>query len=185
MTGILSLQNSYLSETNQTTKDKILSELYIELVKLGKYILQIKKYPNPQEDIYDLASDVCCRLIEKQIPVIKSAPSAYIGSALFFKNKETFHSSLDDIEEPSSDSFEEALFTSDETEKLQQELINYASTFITNAFTLQLVKETIRYQMDAKDVKKQLSPEDKTDYSKAVRKLRQYLREKTNAQTSM
>lgn len=181
MTGILSLQNAYLSETNQTTKDKLLSELYIELLKLGKYILQIKKYPNPLEDIYDLASDVCCRLIEKQVPVIKSAPSAYISSALFFKNKETFHASLEDIEEPADDSFEDAFFTSDDTEKLKEELIDYSSTFITNPFILQLVKETIQFQMDAKDVKKQLSPEEKTEYSKAVKKVRQYLREKTNA----
>lgn len=180
MTGILSLQNLYLSETNLEAKDKLLSELYIELIKLGKYILQIKKLPNPQEDIYDLASDVCCRLIEKQIPVIKSAPSAYISSALFFKNKETFHDSLQDAEEPSADSFEEALFISAETEKLQEALISYAETIIENPFILQLVSETIAFQMDARDVKDHIEePADKTEYSRAIRKIRQYLKDKT------
>lgn len=184
MTGILSLQNLYLSETDPEARDRYLSELYVELIKLGKYILQIKRFQNPQEDVYDLASDVCCRLLEKQIPVIKSAPSAYISSALFFKNKETFHDSLEDVEEPSEDSFEETLFITKETEKLQQELINYASGFITNPFIFQLVNETITYKMDAKDVKDHIEePADKTEYSRAIRKIRQYLREKSNAAT--
>lgn len=183
MTGILSLQNAYLSETNPATRDQLLSDLYIELIKLGKYILQIKKLPNPQEDIYDLASDVCCRLIEKQMPVIKSAPSAYIGSALFFKNKETFHDSIDDIDEPAEDSFEDNMFSSDEVEKLQEELVAYSVSLTNDPFILQLLKETILYQMDAKSVKQDLSPEEKTEYSKAIKKVRQYLKEKANGTT--
>lgn len=180
MKGILSLQNAYLSETNTAVKDQLLSDLYIELIKLGKYILQIKKLPNPQEDIYDLASDVCCRLIEKQIPVIRSAPSAYIGSALFFKNKETFHASIDDIDEPTEDSFEDNMFSSDEVGKLQEELIAFCVSITNDPYILQLLKETVLYQMDAKAVKKDLSPEEKTEYSKAIKKVRQYLREKVN-----
>ena len=184
MTGILTLQNAYLSTTDPTERNNLLSELYLELIKLGRYILQIKKLPNPQEDIYDLASDVCCRLIDKQIPVIKSALSAYISSALFFKNKDTFHDSLEDVEEPSELSFEEKIFSTEDTEKLQQQLISYAQTFITNPFIFQLVSETITYQMDAKDVKKHLEDSsDRSEYSRAIRKIRQYLRDKTQEGT--
>lgn len=182
MTGILLLQEQYLNETDPALKEEILSFLYTEIVKLGKFLAQIKHYPNDIDDIYDIASDISCRLIETQEPVIKSAPSAYISSALYFKNKDTFHDSLEDVEEPSEDSFEETLFISNETEKLQQELISYASSIITNPFIFQLVNETISYQMDAKDVKNRIEEAaDKTEYSRAIRKIRQYLREKTNA----
>jgi len=182
LTGILLLQDSYLNETDAAKRDQILSDFYIELIKLGKFLLSIKKLPNSEDDIYDLASDVCARLIERQAPVIKSAPSAYISSALFFKNKESFHSSLEDIEEPSEESFENSLFISEDMESIKEDLISYSKTLTTNQFIQQLLEETIYYQIQSKSIKSQLNnPADRTEYSKAIRKLHQYLKEKISA----
>lgn len=182
MTGILLLQDSYLKETDAAKKNQILSDLYIEIIKLGKFLLSIKKLPNPEDDIYDLASDICARLIEKQVPIIKSAPSAYISSSLFFKNKESFHSSLEDIEEPSEESFENSLFKTEDLESIKDELISYSKTLTTNKFIQQLLEETIYYQIQSKSIKSQLNnPAEKTEYSRAIRKLHQYLKEKISA----
>ena len=96
MTGIKVLQNQYLEATDSAQKDKILSELYIEIIKLEKFLIQLKKLPNQIDDVYDLASNICMRLIEKQQPIIKTAPSQYLSNSLFYMNKTKFHDSLDD-----------------------------------------------------------------------------------------
>ena len=82
--GILRAQEMYLS----TRENKYIEDLYRQLVQLGMYLLTRKgrKYQDP-EQVRDLATDICLRLMEKGEPVIRSAPSTYLRLALWYASK--------------------------------------------------------------------------------------------------
>ena len=81
---ILMLQEQYL----RTRDIRIIEELYRQLVQLGMFILTTKGrgYQDP-DDVRDLATDICLRLMERSEPVIRSAPSTYLRLALWYKRK--------------------------------------------------------------------------------------------------
>lgn len=81
---ILTAQENYL----KTRDNKYVEELYNNVVRLGMFILTRRgqKYQDP-EDVRDLATDICLKLMEKGEPVISSAPSGYLSRALWYKQK--------------------------------------------------------------------------------------------------
>ena len=82
--GILKLQQLYL----ETREQRYVEDLYKDLVRLGLYIQTRKgrRYRDP-DDVADLATDICLRLMERGEPVIRSAPSTYLRLALWYKGK--------------------------------------------------------------------------------------------------
>lgn len=82
--GILTAQEKYL-ETGDASH---VESLYRQLVQLGMHILTRRggRFQEP-EDVLDIAADVCMRLMERGEPVLRSAPSAYMTLALFYKRK--------------------------------------------------------------------------------------------------
>ncbi len=94
--GILKAQDLYLS----TKDNKYIESLYQQLVQLGMFILTRKGrgFQDP-EDVRDLATDICLRLMERSEPVIGCAPSAYLARALWYKRKPGMEfADLDEIE---------------------------------------------------------------------------------------
>ncbi len=93
---IKSLQEEYLQTKNQA----LLSEMYIQLVKLGFYLLKNKHYyTNTGKDIenivYDVAQTIVMRLMLNEEPVINDYPSRYMKQAIYYaslpiKNNERF-----------------------------------------------------------------------------------------------
>lgn len=191
MTGILLLQDQYLKETNSAAKEKTLSVLYTEVVKLGKFLAQIKHFSNDIDDIYDIASDICCRLIETQEPVIKSAPSAYISSAIYFKNKSTFHSYLDDLDEslqPSDISTEEEVIKSIHMKDKTQDYIDFILSITTDGSEVQeLAINCLLDNISCKDIKKDISDQPtKKEFNRVMKQLKQRIQEDiNNAQKNM
>ena len=182
MTGILLLQEQYLNETDPALKEVILSSLYTEVVKLGKFLAQIKHYPNDIDDIYDIASDISCRLIETQEPVIKSAPSAYISSAIYFKNKSTFHSYLDDLDEslqPSDISTEEAVIKSLQMNDKTQQYIDFIKSITTDGSEVQeLAINCLLDNISYKDIKRDISDQTtKKEFNRVMKQLKQQIQE--------
>lgn len=98
----LEAQRLYL----ETKDPKYIEELYRNLVFLGLAIqdkdqsLNLSKDP---DEVLDLASSICLKLMERQTEVIRTAPSSYMKQSLFYRNKSVFHDCVDDIEIESSD----------------------------------------------------------------------------------
>lgn len=80
---ILKAQENYLA----TDDPKYIEELYTNFVRLGMFILHRRKQYQDDEEILDIASDLCVRLMERKVPILLCAPSAYIKAALFYKLK--------------------------------------------------------------------------------------------------
>ena len=82
--GILKLQQRYL----ETRDPRYVEDLYKDLVQLGLYIQTRKgrQFRDP-DDVADLATDICLRLMERGEPVIRSAPSTYLRLALWYRSK--------------------------------------------------------------------------------------------------
>ena len=177
MKGILLLQNQYLIETNEATKNQILSELYIELIKLGKFILQLKQFKNEVDDIYDLASNVCMRLMEKQQPIIKSAPSQYVSNALYYMNKSKFHDSLDsdDIEEPFEESFESKVVESFEYDELLSELFEIVKKETNDDVLAAEIIDCISSNTNYRKYSKEIDKDHKKEFNRILSIIRTYL----------
>lgn len=82
MKDILTLQDEYIL----TEDDDILSELYKQLTYLGFFLMKFYG-KGKEEDVRDIATDVCYNLKKKKRKIILSYPSRYIANALFFKCK--------------------------------------------------------------------------------------------------
>lgn len=87
---IKSLQEEYLQTKNQA----LLSEMYIQLVKLGFYLLKNKHYyTNTGKDIenivYDVAQTIVMRLMLNEEPVINDYPSRYMKQAIYYASLPT------------------------------------------------------------------------------------------------
>lgn len=179
MTGIKVLQNQYLEATDSAQKDKILSELYIEIIKLEKFLIQLKKLPNQIDDVYDLASNICMRLIEKQQPIIKTAPSQYLSNSLFYMNKTKFHDSLDDDSfiESNEPAVEKQIIYDMEMEelirKLEEFLANYTSVSEqTKAAAMDCILSQIPYKKYSKEL---LEPEERKDFAHLMKDVKEFL----------
>ena len=179
MKGILLLQNEYLIETNEAKKNQILSDLYIEIIKLGKFILQLKKFDNSVDDIYDLASSVCMRLIEKQQPIIKSAPSQYISNSLYFMNKSKFHDSLDaeDADEPYHESFEKDLVDNIEYEKLLSKISELVASETQNKEVAAEIMDCVVSNTNFRRYSKEISKDHKKEFNRVLKLVREFLTE--------
>lgn len=177
MKGILLLQNEYLIETNEAKKNQLLSDLYIEIIKLGKFILQLKKFPNSVDDIYDLASSVCMRLIEKQQPIIKTAPSQYISNSLYFMNKSKFHDSLDaeDAEEPYHESFENQLIDNLEYEELLSQITELVNKETQDKEVAAEIIDCITTNTNFRRYSKEISKDHKKEFNRVLKLVYNYL----------
>ena len=94
---VLKAQENYLA----TDDPKYIEELYNNFVRLGMYILNRRKQYLDDEEILDLASDLCVRLMERKVPILVCAPSAYIKAALFYKQKPRKDTDLDVLDRES------------------------------------------------------------------------------------
>lgn len=93
MSSIRRLQDEYI----KTGSEEVLSEIYKGLFSIGVKISKSdEKVSQDMDDVHDIASGVCIRLMEKREPIINCAPSAYMKMALFYKNKALFHECIDD-----------------------------------------------------------------------------------------
>lgn len=88
--------------------------MYEQLLKVGFTQFKYEKYHNrvTETDVYDIASGVIMRIIEKGEPVIKCAPSAYMKMAMYRSgNKRNRCISLDMIGEDVPVSDDHTIFT--------------------------------------------------------------------------
>ena len=91
---IIEAQEQYLKTQDQSK----LVLIYEGLKALGLTIQENEPSVNQDpETVLDIASNVIVRLMETQQTVIRSAPSAYMKTALFYSNKGLFHDSIDDV----------------------------------------------------------------------------------------
>lgn len=180
MKGILLLQNEYLIEANEAKKNQLLSDLYIEIIKLGKFILQLKKFSNSVDDIYDLASSVCMRLIEKQQPIIKNAPSQYISNSLYFMNKSKFHDSLDaddadDAKEPYHESFENQLIDNLEYEELLSQIKELVNNETQDKEVAAEILDCITTNTNFRRYSKEISKDHKKEFNRVLKLVHNYI----------
>lgn len=167
MTGIKALQGLYL----KTGNNEYLSQMYKELIRLGKCILAAEKFPNDIEDVYDVASNICMRLIESQQPVIGSAASAYVKNSLFFMNKQTFHDSLSEIEVEFYDNP-----NAEDVEELINELIAKANMRPSGAVR-ELVIYCLTYQKNWHEIKKTIAdPQDRSEFTQIMKEVKSYVK---------
>ncbi len=81
--NILVLQDKYL----KTKDEKTLSQLYVELIRLGKFTIKKKGFGD-YEMLEDIVTDYIIRLIDDDKNIIKiKHPSGYLKNSLFFKSK--------------------------------------------------------------------------------------------------
>ena len=83
---ILAAQESYL----KTRDVRYVEEMYRNMLELGHWLLTRpgrRSYQNV-DDVHDISTDVCIRLIEKKEPIIRCAPSAYLRMALWYASKD-------------------------------------------------------------------------------------------------
>ena len=91
---IIEAQEKYLRTQDQSQ----LVLIYEGLKALGLTIQANEPSVNQDpETVLDIASNVILRLMETQQTVIRSAPSAYMKTALFYQNKGLFHDSIEDV----------------------------------------------------------------------------------------
>lgn len=84
---IIRLQQDYL----ETGSSAVLEELYINILRLSFFILKYKRYSfidYSEKDLLvrDIASNIICRLIEKQEIIIKTNSLAYLKRAIFYSS---------------------------------------------------------------------------------------------------
>lgn len=93
---VLQAQDLYI----QTGEQTYLVQFYNHLLALGWTIQEKEEMvtKNP-EAVMDIVNGVILRLMETKQPVVRSAPSAYMKTALFYQNKAQFHESLDESED--------------------------------------------------------------------------------------
>ncbi len=111
---ILLAQERYL----ETRDPKYVEQMYNGIVQLGMWLVTQggRRFQNPDE-VRDLATDICMRLMDKGEPVIRSAPSTYVRLALWYMSSPKPDSgSLDEAEElelPEAQELEYATYIED------------------------------------------------------------------------
>ena len=164
---VLTAQDNYI----KTGSEKDLLELYNTLVGIGLTIqLRTQRTTGEWQDpdaVLDIAGNVTLRLMESRQPVIKTAPSAYMKTALFYKNKPTFHDSLDDGEDVPKEEQE-----SDNYDEYVQGLLSSMS-LATGTEEGDLVKATLEAQIDWHLVYRHIEDKDlKREYRKKMNEVK-------------
>ena len=165
----LTEQDLYL----QTGDQKHLVQFYNHLIALGWTIQEKEEMVNKNpEVVVDIANGVILRLMETRQPVVKSAPSAYMKTALFYQNKEQFHDSLDEWEEvpvmdEEADSYDEYI-----------ESIVSALSLSMNKEEDALVKATLQARLDWHLVYRNLENKQlRREFRKKMNEVKQYAKD--------
>ena len=162
---ILQLQSQYL----QTQQPQYLEELYKKLIDLGLFVQRASPEVNQEIDsVYDVATSICLRLMTKGEPVLRS-PSAYLKSALFYLNKQSFVDSLDahDFEAP-TDSPDYSEFVTDLVE---------THNIDTKTELGELVAKTLESRISADKVARHLDPSTAQEYTNQMKEVRSRVEE--------
>lgn len=164
MSNIRKLQQQYL----ETGADEILAEIYKGLFSIGVKISKAEeKVSQDMDDVHDIASGVCIRLIEKRQPVINCAPSAYMKMALFYKNKALLHDSIDDHQlgmKPKARSCDSEV--DDIIEALDIDVTTDAGA---------LAEQTLRSRANCHKVKRSITdPETRKEYGQIMKEVYNY-----------
>lgn len=168
--GIAHLQREYL----KTGDERQLDQLYKEIVILGFYLIKLKRYSNSEEDVYDLASSICARLMETKAEVITSAPSSYIDHALFYKRKPTKWDSMEVLGNniPCTD------FDSVRLQEFQEEVAGYAASIVPEDLR-PAVLECINHLVPARVMRATLDKDKRCRFDMIMKEIREYARAQT------
>ena len=168
--NILEAQDQYI----QTGNEKYLVQFYEGLTAIGWTIQQKEPEVNQNpEAVLDIAGKVVLRLMEKRERIVRSAPSAYMKSALYFQNKTFFRDSIDDldddvcIEEDDGPTYKECV-----------DAILQSVSFPLDTEQGELVRATLEAQIDWHLVYRQL--EDKKfrrEFRKNMNEVKQYAKD--------
>lgn len=161
---ILQAQARYL----ETGDPQEIESMYRNLLTLGFYILARTGRFQDEDDVKDIVTDLCMRLMEKKEPVINGAPSAYIKMALFYKRKpRKTPQDLDTVEDEA---------------KQEDDLWEYIDsvvkkTGLTDTDIDRLVLVTLQSQISWKVIYRGIEdPELKKDYKQRMKEVEQCVR---------
>ena len=168
---ILKLQREYL----ETGDPETLERFYRDLVNVGLKIALAKKKDDDDDPIviYDIASNVVVRLMEKQTPIIKCAPSAYLKQALYFYGKGSTIGCIEDCDDIISPEDSESF--DDYVDSLIDELGIDTTTEMGT-----LVELTLRSRVSYKKVMNKLDSLSRAEYERMMMEI--YEHEKKNLQ---
>ena len=157
---ILQLQAQYL----QTQQNQYLEQLYKKLIDLGLFVQKASPEVNQERDsVFDVATSICLRLMTKGEPVLRS-PSAYLKSALFYLNKQSFIDSIEDHD------FEAPSNTPNYNEYVS-DLVE-ANNIDTQSEVGELVAKTLESRMNADRIAKHLHPTIAEQYNNQMKEVR-------------
>lgn len=173
MSNIRKLQEQYLA----TGDDRYLGQLYQGLCRIGVTIQKKDdKVSQDYDDSYDVAGNVCIRLMTKREPIINCAPSAYMKMALFYKNKENLHDNIEDYELPYE--AEDSRLYEEEVDKCIE-----AIKLDTGTEAGALAEATLRTATDWIEIRRKLRDADlRKDYTAIMKEI--YEHEKGNLQSN-
>ena len=165
---ILKAQENYL----ETDDPKYIEELYNNFVRLGMFILNRRKQFQDDEEILDLASDLCVRLMERKVPILVCAPSAYIKAALFYKKKPRKDTDLDVLDRENQGQNMETDSFWDYIERLSEQTSLDGDDEVSR-----LAKLTIDSRVSWRSVYKNLDDKQfKKDYKQRMKEIEQCVR---------
>lgn len=162
----LQAQDLYL----QTKDQKYLVQFYNHLLGLGWTIQEKEEMVNKNpETVIDIVNGVVLRLMESQEPVVRSAPSAYLKTALFYQNKNQFHDSLDESEDVAAEDSE-----TDDYDAFVERIVADLPLDMGKEVD-SMVKATLEARIDWHIVYRNLPDESlKREYRKSIIKVRDY-----------
>lgn len=164
---IIEAQENYLRTQDQSW----LVTIYNGLLAIGLTIQQNEPTVSQDPDaVADIASSVVLRLMETQQQVIRSAPSAYMKTSLFYQNKGTFHDSIDDV----ADSILSEVAEDDYQECIERILDGVS---FPNEEVKALVKATLDARVDWHLVQRNLTDDLRKDYSKKMKEIKGYAKD--------
>ena len=169
---VLKAQEEYI----KTGMEKDLLEVYNGLVGIGLTIqLRTQRMTGEWQDpdaVLDIVGNVCLRLMEKREPIVKSAPSAYMKTALFYQNNRTFHETLDDCEDVE--------FEDDSEESYDDYLCKVINgvALPSDSEEGELVRATLEAQIDWHIVYRHLEDNNlRKDFRKKMNEVKQYAKD--------
>lgn len=164
---IIVAQEQYLR-----TKDQAyLIQVYNGVLALGLTIqMNEPEVCQDQDAAADIASSVCLRLMETSQPVIGHAPSGYVKSALYYKNKDKFHDCIDEHEDESTEDE-----VRDDARVFIRDLLSGVQ--FPDAETEALVRATMDAGIDWHLVQRNLTGELKRKYSEKMREIKAYAKD--------
>ena len=161
--GIMSAQDEYLRNRDP----KVLESLYQQLVNLGASIQRRTKAIYAENAALDVATDVCIRLMEQGVPVIKSAPSNYMKQAMFYKSKDGNSISIDEYEElPMEERDDEVRSYEDYTASLFSDMEDQSEA-------MQLAAAVIESRVNWHDIRRAIEDKDfRAEFTRKMKEIR-------------